>query len=229
VRPVTALRRPPARLVGAPPTTLGTAVRAVRGPPPAPPATPAPDPPRVRPSLHLRLTATVAVALAGAGLAGCSATNPITTQRPYAPSDGVRVALGDVTAENLLILTGDEGEAASMQGALSNDGGEELTVTFTLEDGTEIGSIDVSPGDGVLLGGTDGEEVLFTSPAAPGATADMTVATASGGSERVHVPVLDGTLPEYSTHVPTALPTTTPTAPTGVDPTVEPTPTPTES
>jgi hypothetical protein len=183
---------------------------------------------RVRPSLHLRLTATVAVALVGAGLAGCSATNPITTQRPYSASDGVRVALGDLTAENLMILTAGEGEAASLHGAVSNDGAEELTVTFALEDGTEIGSVDVSAGDGVLIGGTDGEQLLFTSPAVPGATADMTLTTASGGSERVYVPVLDGTLPEYSTHVPTALPSTTPTAPTGVDPTVEPTPTPTE-
>lgn len=184
---------------------------------------------RVRPSLHLRLSATAAVALVGAGLAGCSATNPITTQEPYAASDGVRTVLGELKAENLLILTSGEGEAASLHGALSNDGGDDLTVTFALEDGTEIGSVDVSAGDGVLLGGTDGEALLFTSPDVPGATTDVTVTTATGGSESVPVPVLDGTLPEYAEQLPTALPTTTPTAPTGVDPTLEPTPTPTES
>lgn len=183
---------------------------------------------RVRPSLHLRLTATVAVALAGAGLAGCSATNPITTQEPYAASDGVRLGLGDLTAENLLILTADEGEAATLQGALTNNGADELTVTFTLEDGTEVGAVDVSPGDGVLLGGTDGEQLLFTSPARPGAVTDVTLTTAPAGSITIQVPVLDGTLPEYADQLPTALPSTTPTAPTGVDPTLEPTPTPTE-
>ncbi|WP_258724288.1 hypothetical protein [Cellulomonas sp. NS3] len=184
---------------------------------------------RVRPSLHLRLTATVAVALVGAGLAGCSATNPITTQEPYAPSDGVRVTLGDLTAENLLVLTAGAGEAASLQGALSNDGAETLEVTFALEDGTEVGTVEVSAGDGVLLGGTDGEELLFTSADAPGATTDVTISTAAGGSETIAVPVLDGTLPEYEDLVPTSLPTTTPSAPTGVDPTLEPTPTPTET
>ncbi|MGW6130081.1 hypothetical protein ACWFNE_08660 [Cellulomonas sp. NPDC055163] len=184
---------------------------------------------RVRPSLHLRLSATVAVALVGAGLAGCSATNPITTQRPYAASDGVRATLGDLTAENLLVLTSGAGEPASLQGAVSNDGAEALEVTFALEDGTEVGTVEVGPGDGVLLGGTDGEQLLFTSVDVPGATTDVTITTATGGSETIAVPVLDGTLPEYADHVPTALPTptTSPSAPTGVDPTLEPTPTPT--
>jgi len=186
---------------------------------------------RVRPSLHLRLSATVAVALVGAGLAGCSATNPITTQRPYAASDGVRTTLGDLTAENLLILTSGAGEAASLQGAVSNDGAEELEVTFALEDGTEVGSVEVGAGDGVLLGGTEGEQLLFASADVPGATTDVTITTAAGGSETIAVPVLDGTLPEYADLVPTAQPTpaTSPSAPTGVDPTLEPTPTPTET
>ena len=182
---------------------------------------------RVRPSLHLRLPAAVAVALVGAGLAGCSATNPITTQKPYAASDGVRVTLGDLTAENLLILTSGAGEAAGLQGAVSNDGAEALEVTFALEDGTEIGSVEVSPGDAVLLGGTDAEQLVFESADVPGATSAVTVSTATGGSETLPVPVLDGTLSEYADLVPTAVPTTTPSAPTGVDPTLEPTPTPT--
>lgn len=184
---------------------------------------------RVRPSLHLRLSATVAVALVGAALAGCSATNPITTQEPYAASDGVRVTLGDLTAENLLVLTSGAGEPASLQGALSSDAAEAVEVTFALEDGTEVGAVEVGAGDGVLLGGTDGEQLLFTSADVPGATTDVTITTAAGGSETIAVPVLDGTLPEYADLVPTALPTptTSPSAPTGVDPTLEPTPTPT--
>ncbi|MFS0702040.1 hypothetical protein AB6N24_18885 [Cellulomonas sp. 179-A 4D5 NHS] len=184
---------------------------------------------RVRPSLHLRLSATVAVALVGAALAGCSATNPITTQEPYAASDGVRVTLGDLTAENLLVLTSGAGEPASLQGALSSDAAEAVEVTFALEDGTEVGAVEVGAGDGVLLGGTDGEQLHFTSADVPGATTDVTITTAAGGSETIAVPVLDGTLPEYADLVPTALPTptTSPSAPTGVDPTLEPTPTPT--
>ncbi|KGM02393.1 hypothetical protein [Cellulomonas cellasea] len=182
---------------------------------------------RVRPSLHLRLSATVAVALVGAGLAGCSATNPITTQEPYAPSDGVRVGLGDLTAENLLVLTSGEGEPASLHGAVRNRGGEDLEVTFTLEDGTEVGTVEVAAGDGVLLGGTDGEQLLFTATDVPGSTTDLAISTAAGGAETVPVPVLDGTLPEYADEVPTEGPSTTPSAPTGVDPTLEPTPTPT--
>ncbi len=52
-----------------------------------------------RPLGRMLTVATLAFALVG-----CSATNPIQTDRPYAASDGVRVQLGDVRAENLLAV-----------------------------------------------------------------------------------------------------------------------------
>ena len=45
-----------------------------------------------------------AVLVLAAALSGCSATNDITSQSVYSASDGVRATLGDLTAENLLIV-----------------------------------------------------------------------------------------------------------------------------
>jgi hypothetical protein len=169
----------------------------------------------------VRLSVAAVVALAATGLAGCSATNTITTQKPYSASDGVRDELGDLTLENMLVIAGAADETGALQGALTNRGDDTLTVTIALPDGTEITSQPVRAGATVLLGGDAGEEVTFTSPDAPGAFTDLTVSTGQGGSQTLAVPVLDGTLPEYATLVPTTAPTPTAT------PTASATPTPT--
>lgn len=174
-------------------------------------------------SVRRRFALVGAVALVSAGLAGCSATNEITTQLDYAASDGVRATIGDVTAENLLVITAGKGEQGALQGAFTNRGSADVDVTLTTEDNTELASVPVAAGSTVLLGGTRGELVTFTTPVAPGAVLPVTLSTGSAGSEAVSVPVLDGTLSEYTALVPTATPTATAT--TAPEPTTEPEPT----
>ncbi len=169
-------------------------------------------------SVRRRFALAGVVALVSAGLAGCSATNEITTQLDYAASDGVRATIGDVTAENLLVITAGEGELGALQGAFTNRGSADVDVTLTTEDNTELASVPVAAGSTVLLGGTRGELVTFTTPVAPGAVLPVTLTTGSAGSEAVSVPVLDGTLSEYTALVPTA----TPTATTEPEPTTTP-------
>ncbi|MFI2753124.1 hypothetical protein ACGIF2_06785 [Cellulomonas sp. P22] len=166
---------------------------------------------RVRPSVRLLAGAGV-VALAGAGLAGCSATNQLTTTIDYSASDGVRTELGDLTAENLLIISSAEGAPGALQGALTNNGSNDLDVEVGPEDGETV-TVMVPTGSTVLLGGSQGETVTLTTTAPPGAVEALTIETADG-TDTVSVPVLDGTLSEYSSLVPTATPTpsATPTA-----------------
>lgn len=184
-------------------------------------------------SVRRRFALAGAVALVSAGLAGCSATNEITTQLDYAASDGVRATLGDVTAENLLIITAGKGEEGALQGAFTNRGSADVDITLTTGDDVELASVPVAAGTTVLLGGTRGEVVTFTTPVAPGATLPVTLSTGSAGAEAISVPVLDGTLSEYTALVPTATPTATATAtpePTGTatpESTATPTATPT--
>lgn len=142
-----------------------------------------------------------AVALvAAAVLSGCSATNQITTEMAYAASDGVRATLGDLTAENLLLIAEAADTPAALQGALTNRGDDNLVVQIETGGGSE--RVSVTAGETVLLGGENGEEIVLDSAGAPGSTVEMTLSTTDAGSLTVQVPVLDGTLPEYADLVP---------------------------
>ena len=143
-----------------------------------------------------RLMAVAALALA---LAGCSATNPIQTDRGYAASDGVRVQIGDVRAENLLVVTTAEGAAGALSGALVNAGDDDADVTLTVGDTSQ--QVAVPARQSVYLGtGSDtGERVpLPTVSAAPGALLDVTLASPAAGTVHVQVPVLDAADPQYT-------------------------------
>jgi len=154
---------------------------------------------RSRPSART-VAVGAAVALA-AVLSGCSTTNPITTEDAYSASDGVGGVLGAVSAENLLVIAAEADAPGAVQGALTNRGEDEATVELSLGGDTE--RFRLASGETLLLGGPEGEKVLMTTPAAPGALADMTMSTAADGEVTIPVPVLDGTLPEYRDLVPT--------------------------
>jgi hypothetical protein len=146
----------------------------------------------------------VGVAVTGLALAGCSATNQITTENNYSASDGVRSTIGDVRASNLLVLAAAEGEPGSLQGGLVNQSDEDRSVTLAV--GDEETTVDLGPRETVFLGvGEQDGFVEVTFPAVdvpPGGLLPVTLSTPEDGSIEVQVPVLDGTLPEYASAVP---------------------------
>jgi hypothetical protein len=157
----------------------------------------------------LRVAAlTAGIAVAGLVLAGCSATNQITTEDEYSASDGVRLVLGDVRGSNLIVLVAAEGDPGTLQGGLINDGVEDRSVTVSI--GDEETTVELGPKETVLLGvGRESEDGFaeVTFPAVdvpPGGLVPVTVSTPEDGSIDVQVPVLDGTLPEYASAVPSA-------------------------
>lgn len=157
---------------------------------------------RSRTSARTVAAGSVAVgAVLAAVLSGCSATNPITTEKPYSASDGVRATLGPVTAENLLLVAAEADAPGALQGALSNRGDDAVAVLVGVGGATQ--RVWLESGQTVLLGGSQGEEAVFTTPDAPGATTELTLSTDADGTETFQVPVLDGTLPEYADLVPT--------------------------
>jgi len=161
----------------------------------------------------------LAAAAVGAALLGAAACSPLTTQTSYAPSDGVRVALdGELSVENLLILTEAEGDPALVVGGFTNRSSETLTITMTFGEAGESTTVQVAAGDTVLsppqlpsetgAAGAEGSVghvaeliVLEASPGAPGSTVPVTVGTGSGGSATVEVPVLDGDLAPYGAYM----------------------------
>lgn len=165
--------------------------------------TPRPRAVRTAPRTATRRLAALAVASA-AVLAGCSATNQITTVDDYPPSDGVAITVDEVRALNLLVLTEGEGEPGALVGALTNNSGEDTTVTLELDGGESV-AVDVPSAGTVLLsaGETHGrygaEDVVVAAVATPpGGLTTVTVSTPAGGRSEVQVPVLDGTLGEYA-------------------------------
>ena len=150
----------------------------------------------------------VGVAVAGLALAGCSATNQITTENEYSASDGVRFTLGDVRGSNLHVLVAAQGDPGTLQGGLINQSNEDRSVTLAIGDEETV--VELGPKETVLLGVSDAEdegyaEVTFAAiDAPPGGLVAVTVSTPEDGSIDVQVPVLDGTLPEYASQVPTA-------------------------
>ncbi len=171
--------------------------------------------------VRLSLRTGVAAALAsGLLLAGCSATNPIETSKPYDPSDGIGAALGDVRASNLMIVSEGVGKPGVLLGAFTNDGDEDVTLTIAFggvdaaegaEPSADPASIDLPAGETVLLTSTENgdlkvvtERVAVTAtPAAPGDLAAIAVSSDVSGGTTLRVPVLDGTLPDYASVLPT--------------------------
>ncbi|WP_019135988.1 hypothetical protein [Cellulomonas massiliensis] len=168
-----------------------------------------------RPRPRRLALAAAGLAVAGLAVAACS---PILTQRSYNASDGASVSVGKVAGINLLVVSEAEGEPGALRGGITNRGDEDRTVTLTFEGAPEI-TVPVAAHQTVLFQGVDltqddGVEqkdvVIPAVSAAPGGSVTTTFAT-EDGSASLPVPVLDATLPEYATAVPTRMATPMPT------------------
>ncbi|MBD8062745.1 hypothetical protein [Oceanitalea stevensii] len=141
-----------------------------------------------------------AVVGASALVAGCSVMTPIQTAEPYNAGDGVRVVVTDeIRAENLLVLSEEEGGEGQVFGSLVNDSQEDVVMSVTIGDG----GIQVPvPATGQVLLGVDEIVVVPAVPVPPGANAEGLVEATGLGTVSANVPVLDSTLPQYADYVP---------------------------
>lgn len=140
------------------------------------------------------------VAVVGAvALAGCSYVNPIITNKPYAPADGLEAQIGDVHASNLLIVTTAVDEPASLTGSLYNRGGEDVDVSF-LVNTAQVEPVTVTvPAQSTVSLALDGDvSVIGNAPAAPGLIAEVAVQSDATGWFTTPVPVVDGTQEEFT-------------------------------
>lgn len=172
--------------------------------------------------------AAVSIALAaalGVGLTGCNFISPQRTTTIYAPADGVQASLGTAEVRNLMIIAKpEEGETSAkignLVGAAQNTTDDENSLRVAIDKGsTTTVELEKSP-KLTKLGAEDGTTVIVEGEFIPGTLVSVTITPSAGGQSQVlQVPVLDDTLKEYSTLVPTqstqtSTPTSTPT-PTG--------------
>lgn len=146
--------------------------------------------------MHTR--AKVAAVALGAmlSLSSCALTASITTSNEYDASDGTGAVVGEVRAQNFLLVTTGEAEPAALVGYLYNDGDATATVDVTV--GTMVQTYDIAPMGSVQLGLSDGSEAFITtSPADPGLVGSYTVSVADSAATTGTLPIVDGTLPEY--------------------------------
>ena len=150
-----------------------------------------------------RMSKFLAVPVALASAVALSACAPTQTNKPYQPSDGVDVVVGDVKGINLLVLSGAQGDPGRLLGSFYNGGSEAATVTVA-SGSASPSTVSVDPSSTAQLGTEGSDDIVFDSTeAAPGAVMPVKI-TVGDATETVSVPVLDGTLPEYATLVPTA-------------------------
>jgi hypothetical protein len=136
--------------------------------------------------------------------------NPVTTDLPYEPADGVQADVGELAIRDL-VLVGGGGDAAIVSGAAINLGMEPITLQLAPQAqgggagaGTEI---EVGPREQLDL---SKEGLRFEGlETKPGSIVPISVST-NGGTTIVNVPVLPAT-GAYSTVTPAA-PASTPTS-----------------
>jgi hypothetical protein len=182
--------------------------------------------------VRVRIAATVVVAASLLlSTAGCSFFSPQMVKQ-YSPSDGVDTTVGQVKIRNALLLTRD-GNVASLLVSLVNDGSKTVNVLIQYDGTTASGApgkvdtrVQLDAGEVKTFGSSDTRQLLFNGiDSKPGSLFPVFVQYGTLTGAQLRVPVLDGSLSEYSKLLPTPLPTATPSA----NPTVIPVPTPTPS
>ncbi|WP_415855701.1 hypothetical protein [Sinomonas sp. G460-2] len=169
------------------------------------------------PATRVALAAALGLGLLTA--TGCGYINPQQTSIQYSASDGIRADVGSVQLRNVLIAsTGKSGSSQSvsanapgrMIGTLFNTSGQDLTVSLSTPSSNTV-SVTIPKNGEVRLETTSTPVDFSHVGGVPGSLVDVTV-KAGGTSQSVKVPVLDGTIADYRTYLPTPSPSATSSA-----------------
>jgi len=150
------------------------------------------------------------------------------TTEKYDASDGVSVDIGELDLRNVLVVS-EDGEDGNLIMTVVNNGDDdvELGVQFG-EGGGDTQTIEIEAGNTVAFGVDTAESEDVLEPlllegidTQPGGLLSMYFQYGDAQGRQLLVPVLDGSLEQYSPYLPTLTPTPTATE------TATPTPTPT--
>ncbi len=156
-------------------------------------------------SVRTRAVASVAVAaLVLLGTTACNFVAPQVTMQPYSPSDGTETTVGDVKVLNAILLT-EDGEAANLLASVVNGSDSRVQLKVQYESGAE--KVDkrftVGGGEHQSIGTADGLAITLENiDAKPGDLFPIYLQYGNADGKQLLVPVLDGTLPEYSEYLP---------------------------
>lgn len=162
----------------------------------------------------MRARTTAAVVIAGAVMvltAGCNFISPQTTTEIYDASDGVNTTVGDIEVRNAIVFT-ENGDEASLSVVVINNGSSAANVKFQYQalGSTETAVIPVAA-NGETDRGTQGgqkQTILNGIGKQPGSLLTVFIQSGTDTGKKLNVPVLDGSLTQYATLLPSPSPST---------------------
>lgn len=175
----------------------------------------------------MRARTTATVVLAGAVMvltAGCNFISPQTTTEKYDASDGFSTNVGSLQVRNAMVFT-DNGDAASLSVTVLNDSdtARTLKVQYDSFGSPKTVSIPVAANGETRRGTTGGDQQALLNGIGkqPGSLLKVYLQYGDAQGKSFKVPVLDGSLDEYKTLLPSPVPTQTsvPTDSSSAEPT----------
>lgn len=164
----------------------------------------------------------MATAALGVGLltmTGCGYITPAQTSVQYSASDGTRADLGPLQLRNMLIISDGENKPGRVIGAVYNTSAKDVKLTINGASGSQT-QVPVKKNSYVLLNDSTDAATLSTAGGKPGSLVEVTIREDSTNLEsKFKMPVLDGTIKDYKTYLPTAEPTTSGTPSGSASPT----------
>jgi hypothetical protein len=158
---------------------------------------------RARVLLSVLLTAGILL-----GTSGCNLLAPQSTTKHYDASDGVSGNVGDLQVRNAIVLSKD-GKTGSLLVTVVNpsDSAHSLSVQYTATTGKVTQQLTLKPQSSTAIGATGGPAITLENIDAPlGSLFPVYFQYGTETGLQLLAPVLDGTLSQYSTLLPTTAP-----------------------
>lgn len=147
-----------------------------------------------------------ALLAASLGLSGCAVFSPVQTTIDYQPADGVKVGLGAVKIDNLLVVAPALGGPGTLSASVVNPTSQPVAIAFTDTVSGSSARFEVPAFTTRQMSGGGNLVELDKVSAAPGGVITVDVASPIAGTTEVIVPVLDAQS-YYATLQPTSVPT----------------------
>lgn len=171
--------------------------------------------------MRARIAASVALAAALLlGTSGCTFFTAQSTTKAYDASDGVSAAVGNIKAENAILISTD-GQRASLLINLINDGEAPVSVKiqYTGTEGSVTTHYNLAGREAVTFGTKNAPKIIFDNiNTEPGALFPVFIQYGTKTGQQIMVPVLNGTQAEYEGLAPSAKPSPTPSGSASASP-----------
>lgn len=147
--------------------------------------------------MKTRIVPALALAAAVAlGTTGCNLLAPQATTYEYAPGDGIDVSLPSVDVRNLIVFAGEDNANVVFTAVNNGESATRLSMKF-VDQGSQKAQKNFNVTPGLTPFGVDTAEVVDIADLLPGSVVSVFIESDGTEIER-DVPVLDGTLDEYS-------------------------------